>query len=191
MLHLPYQLILASQSPRRQQLLGDLDLPFTTLVIKDINESYPDDLSATKVAAYLSEKKAQAYRENLKDNALVITADTVVIANDKVLGKPKDKADAVKILHTLSGNTHLVITGVTLTSKQKSETFSAVTEVTFSSLSDDEIDYYIDKYKPYDKAGAYGIQEWIGYIGVEHINGSYFNVMGLPVHQLYQALKEF
>ncbi len=191
MLNLPYQLILASQSPRRQQLLSDLDIPFTTLVIKDIDESYPKDLPAKEVAAYLSQKKAAAYRENLNDNALVITADTIVIADNKVLGKPKDQAEATKILHTLSGKTHLVITGVTLTTQHKSHTFSAITEVTFSPLEDDEINYYLEKYKPYDKAGAYGIQEWIGSIGVEHINGSYFNVMGLPVHQLYQALKNF
>ena len=191
MLNLPYQLILASQSPRRQQLLSDLDIPFTTLVIKDIDESYPKDLPAKEVAAYLSQKKAAAYRENLNENALVITADTIVIADNKVLGKPKDQADAVKTLQTLSGKTHLVITGVTLTTQHKSHTFSAITEVTFSPLEDDEINYYLEKYKPYDKAGAYGIQEWIGSIGVEHINGSYFNVMGLPVHQLYQALKNF
>ena len=191
MLNLSHKIILASASPRRQQLLSDLDIPFTVLVIKDIDESYPNDLPVEDVAAFLSKKKSESYLENLKDNTIVITADTVVINEGQVLGKPKDKAEAIAILKSLSGKTHQVITGVTLSSKEKSHTFSAITDVEFSVLDDDEIHYYIDNYEPYDKAGAYGIQEWIGYVGVEHIQGSYFNVMGLPVHQVYQALKAF
>lgn len=191
MLNLSHKIILASASPRRQQLLSDLDIPFTVLVIKDIDESYPSDLPVEDVAAFLSKKKSENYLENLKDNTIVITADTVVINDGQVLGKPKDKTEAIAILKSLSGKTHQVITGVTLSSREKNHTFSAITDVKFSALDDDEIHYYIDNYEPYDKAGAYGIQEWIGYVGVEHIQGSYFNVMGLPVHQVYQALKAF
>ena len=191
MLQLQQKIILASGSPRRQQLLSDLGIPFTVLVIKDINESYPTSLPAQEVAAYLSEKKAAIYQPQLKENHIVITADTVVISNGQVLGKPQDREEAKTMLLALSGKEHQVITGVTLTSKEKTQTFSALTDVTFSPLDDDEINYYIDNYEPFDKAGAYGIQEWIGYVGVESIRGSYFNVMGLPVHQLYQALKNY
>lgn len=191
MLQLKYKIILASASPRRQQLLSDLDIPFTVLVIKDIDESYPQDLPAIEVAAYLSQKKAASYHPTLNEQHLVITADTVVINQSEVLGKPANQEEASTMLKALSGKSHQVVTGVTLTSKTKSHTFSAITEVKFSQLDDEEIKYYIDTYKPYDKAGAYGIQEWIGSVGVEHIQGSYFNVMGLPVHQLYQALKSF
>ena len=190
LLDFPYTILLASNSPRRQELLADLDIEFSTFVKKDIDESFPSDMDAQKVAAFLSKKKAEAYREDIKDGFLIITADTVVIQDDIILGKPENKEEAVAMIKALSGKKHKVITGVSLTTKAKQHTFSSTTEVTFASLSDEEINYYIDKYKPYDKAGAYGIQEWIGYIGVQHISGSYFNVMGLPVQQLYTTLKE-
>lgn len=189
--NLPYKIILASNSPRRQELLSGLDIDFSVFVKKNIDEDFPEELDATEVPAFLSLKKANAYLSDMKDNALIITADTVVIQNNKILGKPNTPAEAFQMIKGLSEKKHKVITGVTLTTKKHQHTFSSVTEVTFAALSNKEIDYYIEKYKPYDKAGAYGIQEWIGYIGVEHINGSYFNVMGLPVQQLYTALKNY
>lgn len=185
----PYKILLASQSPRRQELLGGLDIEFDVFVKKNIDESYPDNLPTSQVAEYLSHKKAQAYLTDIKTNVLIITADTVVIHDNEILGKPKDKTEAFEMIVNLSGKTHQVITGVTLTTQNKQHSFSSVTDVTFSELTKEEVAYYIEKYRPYDKAGSYGIQEWIGYIGVEHINGSFFNVMGLPVQQLYQALK--
>lgn len=188
---LPYKILLASQSPRRKELLAGLDIDFDTFVKKDINEDYPETIAANKVASYLSKKKADAYQEDMAGGVLIITADTVVIKGDTILEKPANKEEAFSMLQQLSGSTHQVVTGVSLTTKDKQHTFSATTEVSFSPLSDEEINYYIHKYKPYDKAGSYGIQEWIGYIGVEHINGSYFNVMGLPVQQLYTELKKF
>ena len=187
----PYKILLASQSPRRQELLAGLDLEFSTFVKKGINEDYPQDMAAKKVAAFLSKKKADAYQEDLEEGVLIITADTIVIQGTEILEKPKDQQAAFEMLSSLSGQSHQVITGVSLTTKEKQHTFSSVTEVTFATLTTEEINYYIEKYKPYDKAGSYGIQEWIGYIGVEHINGSYFNVMGLPVQQLYSVLKAF
>lgn len=187
----PYQILLASQSPRRQELLKGLDLDFTTFVKEGLDEEYPDDMPAKDVAAFLSQKKAKAYQEGLKENILLITADTIVINGDDILEKPKDKAAATAMISSLSGTSHEVITGVTLTSKEKQHTFSSSTEVRFATLTNEEIEYYVEKYQPYDKAGAYGIQEWIGYIGVESIKGSYFNVMGLPVQALYAALKVF
>lgn len=187
----PYQILLASQSPRRQELLKGLDLDFTTFVKEGLDEEYPDDMPAKDVAAFLSQKKAKAYQEGLKENILLITADTIVINGDDILEKPKDKAAATAMISSLSGTSHEVITGVTLTSKEKQHTFSSSTEVRFATLTNEEIEYYVEKYQPYDKAGAYGIQEWIGYIGVESIKGSYFNVMGLPVQALYAAFKVF
>lgn len=184
-------LLLASQSPRRRELLKILDRPFQTVVLKDIKEDYPTDLQLEKVPEYLSKLKAAAYVSQLKDDDILITADTVVILNGEIIGKPYDLEDAKRMLHKLSGNTHKVITGVTLTSKKKSVTFSTVTDVTFAHLSDGEINFYVDNYKPLDKAGAYGIQEWIGAVGVAGINGSYYNVMGLPVHRLYNELLLF
>ncbi|MDA3853110.1 MAG: Maf-like protein [Bacteroidales bacterium] len=189
LLDFPYTILLASNSPRRQELLADLDIEFSTFVKKDIDESFPSDMDAQEVASFLSKKKADAYRKDIKDGLLIITADTVVIQGGKILGKPEDKVEAYEMIKALSGKSHTVITGVSLTTKTKQNTFSANTEVTFATLTDQEINYYINKYKPYDKAGAYGIQEWIGYIGVQHISGSYFNVMGLPVQQLYTELK--
>jgi septum formation protein len=187
----PYKIILASQSPRRQELLKGLDIHFDVFVKEDIDESYPSTLLASEVAEFLSQKKAKSYIDDLKKDELLITADTVVILNDKILEKPQNQDDALRMIKELSGKSHEVLKGVSLTSREKQTSFSSISEVVFSELSDEEVSYYVEKYRPYDKAGAYGIQEWIGYIGVEKIVGSYFNVMGLPVQQLYQMLKTF
>jgi len=187
----PYHLILASNSPRRKELLAGLDVDFEVRVIDGIDESYPQDLPTRQIAEYISRKKAAAYRMSMAKDELVITADTVVILGDEVMGKPKDGSDACRMLRELSGHTHQVITGVTLTSCDKQTSFSVETDVTFKTLTDDEIAYYVDTYSPMDKAGAYGIQEWIGYIGVTGMHGSYFNVMGLPVQRIYEALRQF
>ena len=188
---IPYKIILASNSPRRKELLAGLDLQFEVRVLQDIDESYPADLPTHKIAEFISKKKADAYVETMADDELVITADTVVILGDEVMGKPHDEADAKRMLGELSGRTHQVATGVTLSTRQRQMSFSVVTNVTFKELSADEIDYYVRTYQPMDKAGAYGIQEWIGYIGVTALEGSYFNVMGLPVQRIYEALKRF
>ena len=185
-----YNIILASNSPRRKQLLEQLGLNFVTRVMRDIDESYPEDMSADDIAEYISQKKAAAYREQMVDNELVITADTVVVCGDKVLGKPVDAKHACEMLRDLSGCVHKVITGVTITTKDEVSSFRSVTEVEFAQLSDEEIAYYVQVYKPMDKAGAYGIQEWIGCVAVKGMHGSYYNVMGLPIHKLYQELKE-
>lgn len=186
-----FSVILASQSPRRRELLASLQIPFTVFTLPDIDESFPSNLKNTDVAEFLSNKKADAYWDNLKKNQLIITADTIVCTDERVFGKPKDKQEAIEFLEYLSGKTHHVITGVTILSKQKRLSFSSITEVTFTNLALHEIEFYVDNFQPYDKAGAYGIQEWIGHIGVESIQGSYFNVMGLPVQKLYAALKNF
>lgn len=186
-----YNIILSSNSPRRKELLAGLDLDFEVLVIPHIDESYPESMPVEDIAEYISRKKADAYRNSIEENDLVITADTVVVCEKEVLGKPKDEEEAKAMLHLLSGKSHSVITGVCLTTKEKQRHFSVKTEVTFKKLLDSEIDYYINKYKPFDKAGAYGIQEWIGYIGVTSIEGSYFNVMGLPVQRIYEELYKF
>lgn len=183
-------IILASNSPRRRELLAGLDLDFEVKVLPDIDESYPKDLPAAEVAGYISREKADSYRALIGEDDLVITADTVVIVGNEVLGKPKDADEARRMLHLISGRTHQVITGVCLLTTDKEHSFSVTTDVTFKQLSDDEITYYIEHYKPFDKAGAYGIQEWIGYIGVTSINGSYFNVMGLPVQRLWEEIKK-
>ena len=185
-----YKIILGSKSPRRQLLLKELGIPFTTLT-KDTSEDYPADLKKEKVALYLSELKAQAFESDLTNDVLVITADTIVCVDDLILGKPTDEADAIRMLHLLSGRMHEVITAVCLRSKERQYSFWVKTDVHFKRLSKDEIRYYVTKYAPYDKAGAYGVQEWIGFIGIEKINGSYFNVMGLPLLELYQALLQF
>jgi septum formation protein len=182
---------LASNSPRRKELLAGLDVDFEVRIIKGIDESYPITLPTTEIAEYIAQKKAAAYRETMAADELIITADTIVVLNDEVLGKPKDAADAHRMLHALSGKTHQVVTGVVLTTKGQQEHFSVVSNVTFKELTDDEINYYVETYKPMDKAGAYGIQEWIGYVGVTRLEGSYFNVMGLPVQRIYEALKRF
>ena len=191
MLNPQYKIVLASGSPRRKELLAGLGLQFEIRLLPDIDESYPEGLSGEAIACAISKKKAAAYRPTLAPNELIITADTIVYLDGEVLGKPHDEAEAHKMLRKLSGRTHQVITGVTLLTKDLEHTFDCVSNVTFANLTDKEIDYYIENYKPNDKAGAYGIQEWIGYIGVESIEGSYFNVMGLPVQRLYQTLKQF
>lgn len=184
-------IILASNSPRRRELLAGLDLDFEVKVLPDIDESYPDNLPAAEVAGYISREKAAPYCALIGEDDLVVTADTVVIVGDEVLGKPKDAEDARRMLQLISGRTHQVITGVCLLTSDKEYAFSVTTDVTFKQLSEDEITYYIEHYKPFDKAGAYGIQEWIGYVGVTSINGSYFNVMGLPVQRLWEEIKKF
>lgn len=186
-----YKLILASNSPRRRELLAGLDVDFEVRVLPGIDETYPENLPVVEVAEYIALKKAEAYRGMLADGELVITADTVVIVGGEVLGKPADAAVATQMLRKLSGCTHQVITGVCLTTRDRTEHFSVTTEVTFRELSDDEIQYYIKKYQPFDKAGAYGIQEWIGYVGCTGLSGSYYNVMGLPVQRIYAELLRF
>lgn len=186
-----YNIILSSNSPRRKELLTGLDLDFEVRVIPGIDESYPEDMPVGEIAEYIASKKADAYKSLIKGNDLVLTADTVVILGDKVLGKPANLDDAKGMLRLLSGKTHNVITGVCLMTKDKQRHFSVVTDVSFKELSDAEIDYYVERYKPLDKAGAYGIQEWIGHIGVTSIAGSYFNVMGLPVQRIYTELQNF
>ena len=186
-----HKLILASNSPRRKELLAGLDVQFEVRVLQGIDEGYPATLPTAEIAEYIAQKKAAAYRETIAADELVITADTIVVLDDEVLGKPKDAADARRMLRELSGRTHQVITGVVLTTRERQEHFSVVSDVTFKQLTDSEIDYYVDTYRPMDKAGAYGIQEWIGYVGVTRLEGSYFNVMGLPVQRIYEALKRF
>lgn len=185
-----YKVVLASNSPRRKQLLEQLGVNFTTRVLKDIDESYPHDLPVEDIAEFISKKKAEVYCEQMADDELIITADTVVMCGNKVLGKPKDTIEAGNMLRELSGRTHKVITGVTITAKGYTKSFSSVTEVDFTSLSDAEIEYYVETYAPLDKAGAYGIQEWIGCVGVSGMHGSFYNVMGLPIFRLYQELKK-
>lgn len=185
-----YRLILASRSPRRQHLLHEVGIKFDTL-IKDFDESYPEGLDGKEIAEFISRRKAESLKEELSENEIVITADTIVWCNNRVLGKPENYEDAVAILRAISGNTHEVITGVTLLSLPKQKTFSVSTKVTFDVLSEDEISYYINNFNPYDKAGAYGIQEWIGLVACSSIEGSYFNVVGLPVRTLFKELLEF
>jgi len=187
----PYHIILASNSPRRRELLGGLDLDYEVKVLPDIAESYPESLPTTEIPVYIAAEKAAAYQQMMTDRDLIITADTVVVLGDEVLGKPADLNDARNMLRKLSGQTHQVITGVCLVTREKQRQFAVTTDVTFKELSDEEINYYVETYRPLDKAGAYGIQEWIGYIGVTGLNGSYFNVMGLPVQRIYKELKLF
>ena len=185
---LKYKLILASNSPRRKELLTGLGIPFEVRVLQDIDEHYPENLPVNEVARYIAKEKADAYRRIVAADELIITADTVVIVGDEILGKPVDEADAVRMLKLLSGRTHQVTTGVCLLTAEKERCFDVTTDVTFKTLTDEEIHYYVNRYCPFDKAGAYGIQEWIGYIGVTGLNGSYYNVMGLPVQRIYQEL---
>ncbi len=186
-----YSVILASGSPRRRELLSSIGLEYKVRIIEGINEEYPANLNAEEVPQFISREKAQAYRATMEKNELIITADTVVALDNKILGKPHGKDEAVEMLQFLSGRTHQVITGVTLMTETREETFATTSNVTVAQLLDNEIEYYIEKYQPYDKAGAYGIQEWIGMIGVTGIEGSFFNVMGLPVQRLYTLLKTF
>ena len=183
-----YRIILASASPRRRELLAGLDVDFVVRTLPDVDESFPVDLQGGDIPLYISKKKADAYRPVMADEELVITADTIVWLDGAALGKPVDEADARRMLRRMSGKTHSVFTGVTITTKEEQRCFVAQSDVTFANLTDDEIEYYVNRYKPMDKAGSYGVQEWIGYIGITGINGSYFNVMGLPVQRLYCEL---
>ena len=184
-----YRIVLASNSPRRKELLTRLGIPFEVRVMQDIDESYPETIPVSEVALHIAGKKADAYREVMGEDELIITADTVVIVGEEILGKPTDAADAARMLRALSGRTHQVTTGVCMVARDQDRRFSVTTDVTFKQLTPEEISYYIDTFKPYDKAGAYGIQEWIGCIGVTGLNGSYYNVMGLPIQRIYQVLK--
>lgn len=185
-----YRLILASASPRRRELLAACDLDFTLAEKFECEECYPADLAADKVAEYLSQLKSNAYPHPLGEKDILLTADTVVILGDKILGKPHSEAEAVEMISSLSGATHKVVTGVTLRTAEQTISFSAESLVSFRTLDAEEITYYVEKYRPMDKAGAYGIQEWIGYTAIDRIEGSFYNVMGLPVQRLYSTLKE-
>lgn len=186
-----YQVVLASKSPRRQELLRGMGLDFTVLT-KETPETFPSDMSLEKVPAFLSRQKSLAFAaEELPASFLLITADTIVLAGNEILGKPVDRDDALRMLGMLSGKRHHVVTGVTVRNALRSKTFSAKSAVRFAELDADEMCYYVDRYRPYDKAGSYGIQEWIGYVGISGLNGSFYNVMGLPTRRLYQVLKQF
>ena len=184
------KLLLASNSPRRRELLGLLDLDYEIVAPRPVEEIYPADLPAEEVAPYLSALKASAYVGLPKGDEIIVTADTVVVCEGLILGKPKDREDAVAMLNMLSGKTHKVVTGVTLMSERRTITFSETTLVTFDALSDSMIETYVDRYRPFDKAGAYGIQEWIGCVGISGINGCYYNVMGFPFHALHTHLRQ-
>lgn len=186
-----YKLILASNSPRRRELLAGLDVDFEVKVIPGLEETYPEDLQPQEIPVYLARQKAEAYHDLLDEQTLVITADTIVWSGDEVIGKPRDREDAIRMLRSLSGHAHQVVTGVCLTTAGRQRAFATTSVVRFAPLTDEEIVYYVDRYRPFDKAGAYGIQEWIGYVAVESIEGSFYNVMGLPVQRLYQELKQF
>ena len=185
------KVLLASNSPRRRELLADLGIEFEVRVMQGIDESYPPELPTAEIAVHISRKKAAAYIEQLADDELVITADTIVVLDNEVMGKPADEDEARQMLRHLSGRRHEVITGVTVATTSRSSTFDVVSTVEFAPLSNDEIDYYVTRYQPLDKAGAYGIQEWIGCMGVKNIEGSFYNVMGLPLHRLYNVLKDY
>lgn len=186
-----YKVVLASNSPRRKELLAGLGVDFEVRTLKNIDESWPQNLKGEDIPIYISSKKAEAYKPSMADDEMIITADTIVYDNGQVLGKPADEHDAESFLRQLSGHAHEVITGVCIATKNKTVQFASTSKVFFDELSDEEINYYVNTYKPFDKAGAYGIQEWIGFIGVTRIEGSYFNVMGLPVQRLHKALRLF
>jgi len=183
-----YKIVLASNSPRRKELLAGLGFDYEVRTLQGLDESYPEGLSMEEIPQYISRKKAAAY--TLNPDELLITADTIVYLDGEVLGKPADEVEAKQMLRKLSGKTHQVVTGVTLSTTEMQHSFASVSQVTFAQLSEAEIDHYVTHYRPLDKAGAYGIQEWIGYIGVTRIEGSYFNVMGLPVQRLYSEMKK-
>jgi len=185
-----YKVVLASNSPRRKELLSGLGIRYEVKTLPDVDESFPEGMDGVEIPAYIARKKADAYRAQMQEDELIITADTIVWLEGEVMGKPEDEADACRMLRALSGNTHQVITGVCLTSIHGQKSFATVTDVTFSALTDEEIRHYVAHYRPMDKAGSYGIQEWIGFVGVENISGSYFNVMGLPIQRLYTELKK-
>lgn len=182
-------LLLASNSPRRKELLAGLDIPMEVVKLKDIDETHPADLQGSDIPLHIARLKMQAYDMQLQEGEVLVTADTIVWCNGEEMGKPKDAADAHRMLRSLSGRTHQVYTAVCLRSRVDHIEFVCGTDVTFAELTDEQISYYIEQYKPFDKAGAYGIQEWIGYVGVTRLEGSYFNVMGLPVQKLYTALQ--
>ena len=185
-----YKVVLASNSPRRKELLSGLGIDYEVKTLPDIDESFPEGLSEVETATYIARAKADVYRNIMQPDELIITADTIVWLDGEVMGKPVDEEDARRMLRALSGKTHQVITGVCLTTIDSQKAFATVTDVTFCHLSEEEIDYYVERYRPMDKAGSYGIQEWIGFVGVESISGSYFNVMGLPIQRLYTELKK-
>ena len=186
-----YKVLLASNSPRRREIMGMLRIPYTVVTLEGIDESYPANLETDRVSEYISNKKADAFLKRISDDDMIITADTVVICDGTILGKPKNEDDAKRMLRFLSGKTHKVTTGVTVATKEKRVSFSSESYVTFADLTDDEIRFYVETFRPLDKAGAYGIQEWIGAVAVAKIDGSFYNVMGLPIHRLYQVLKQF
>lgn len=186
-----YKIILASNSPRRKELLGGLGIVYEVKTMPDIDESYPEGLGCEEIPMYIARAKADAYLPMINNNELIITADTIVWLNGLVMGKPMNETEACDMLRRLSGHTHQVVTGVCITTRNKQKCFATVTDVTFANLSEEEIKHYVTQYKPMDKAGAYGIQEWIGFVGVQSISGSYFNVVGLPIQRLYSELKEF
>ena len=186
-----YKVVLASNSPRRKELLSGLGIDYEVKTLPDIDESFPEGLSEVDTATYIARAKADVYRNIMQPDELIITADTIVWLDGEVMGKPVDEEDARRMLRALSGKTHQVITGVCLMTLDSQKAFATVTDVTFCHLSEEEIDYYVERYRPMDKAGSYGIQEWIGFVGVERISGSYFNVMGLPIQRLYTELKKF
>ena len=183
-----YKVILASGSPRRRELMAGLGVNYEVRILPDVDESYPDTLQGEEIPLYIAKEKADAYIPMMQLDELIITADTIVWLDGKVLGKPRDREDALQMLRTMSGRTHEVFTGVCITTTDWQRSFTAQTEVRFATLSEDEIIYYVDNFKPMDKAGAYGVQEWIGFIVVENISGSYYNIMGLPVQRLYREL---
>lgn len=186
-----YHIYLASKSPRRRELLMQLRIKFNTITIGCIDESYPGDIPAVEVPQYIANRKADAYMSLIKDNEMIITADTLVILDNRILGKPKDEPEAVQMLMDLSGKVHKVVSGVCIVTASRRTSFTTETDVKFAEISKEEAEYYVENYMPLDKAGAYGIQEWIGCIAVESIHGSFYNVMGLPVHRLYNELKLF
>lgn len=186
-----YKILLASKSPRRRELLQQLRIPFHVVTLGGIDESYPDTVPLIDVPQFVSEKKADAFQKIINENELVITADTMVICENRILGKPENSHEANEMLHFLADKTHQVATGVTVTTKDQRTSFTTVTEVTFGPLTEEEISYYVENFQPFDKAGAYGIQEWIGAVAVCGIKGSFYNVIGLPVHRLYQELQLF
>lgn len=185
-----YKILLASKSPRRQELLKSLRIKYNCISLSGLDESYPQSLEAEEVPEFLANKKADGYSSVIQGNELLITADTLVILEDRILGKPKNHSEAVAMLKSLSGKIHKVVTGVCISTKSHRKSFSVVTEVKFAEISESDINYYVNTFTPFDKAGAYGIQEWIGCVAVEWIRGSYYNVMGLPVHRLYEELKK-
>lgn len=185
-----YKIILASNSPRRKELMSGLGVEYVVRTLPDVDESYPNTLTGENIPAYIAQEKAAAYQAMMQPDELLITADTIVWLEGKVYGKPANKEEARQMLRDLSGKSHQVITGVCLTTTEWQKSFTATTEVRFAFLAEEEINFYVEKYMPLDKAGAYGVQEWIGFIGVESISGSYFNVMGLPIQKLYGELKK-